>query len=204
MLKLWLTHLRLRAQRTLLNWLGLLLLLLLLLTSLWGKCSVFSLRLFLLLNCLFGVVDSWLIASFEEILLTGLWLYWFSPSSLLPSRTQSLIQAVTTLSERNHVRILRVPVPWERYCVYLGLVGRFEGFLWLARGQKLGKLLGATLHKPVFCTIKKSIEAFIELHALMIEVFHRLDKQLLDLPHLLALLTWVKRLQLLLKSKCET
>ena len=133
-LQLWLTRLSLRAQRTLLHWLGLLLLLLLLLTSLWGKCSVLSLRLFLLLDCLFGVVDSWLVASFKEILLTGLWLNRFSSSSLLPSRTQSLIQAVTTLSERNHVRILRVPVPGERYCVDLSLIGRFEGFLWLARG----------------------------------------------------------------------
>ena len=80
---------------------------------------------------------------------------------------------------------------------------RFESFKRLPLRQLLSQLLPATVLEPSRSIAEHLVKYLIELHPFMVQVLHRLDQELLDLPDLALLGDGVERLELLLQAKRE-
>ena len=88
--------------------------------------------------------------------------------------------------------------------VRLSLLHRWlEGFLRLTVSQNLVQLLRPALDEPLGPISDQSVEAFIELHALVVKVLDRLYEKLLDLTDLVLLRGLIELLELLLQAKSE-
>ena len=83
------------------------------------------------------------------------------------------------------------------------LDGRFESFKRLPLRQLLSQLLAAAVLEPPRSIAEHLVEDLIELHPFVVQVLHRLDQELLDLPDLALLGAGVERLELLLQAEGE-
>lgn len=83
------------------------------------------------------------------------------------------------------------------------LDGRFESFKRLPLRQLLSELLAAAVLEPPRSIVEHLVEDVIELHPFVVQVLHRLDQELLDLPDLALLGAGVERLELLLQAEGE-